>query len=70
MTVKPNGERTVSAVTMLNPDAAIVTYFVDAHASIEGENISMKNSVTSGWAKRYGKWLNVFAVALARSDKR
>jgi hypothetical protein len=53
-------------VTMLNGDAAIVTYHVDAHALIEGKEILMKNSVTSGWAKRGGKWLNVSAVASAR----
>jgi ketosteroid isomerase-like protein len=53
-------------VTMLNPDAAIVTYQVDARAVIAGREISMKNSVTSGWSKRGGKWLNVSAVASAR----
>jgi ketosteroid isomerase-like protein len=53
-------------VTMLNQEAAVVTYYVDAHASIQGNEISMKNSVTSGWAKRGDKWLNVFAVASAR----
>jgi hypothetical protein len=53
-------------VTMLNEDAAVATYHVDAHASIQGNEISMKNSVTSGWAKRGNKWLNVFAVASAR----
>jgi hypothetical protein len=53
-------------VTILNPDAAIVTYQVDAQAVIEGREILMKNSVTSGWAKRGGKWLNVSAVASAR----
>jgi hypothetical protein len=53
-------------VTMLNEDAAIVTYRVDARALIQGREISMKNSVTSGWAKRGGKWLNVSAVASAR----
>ena len=53
-------------VTMLNQNAAVVSYHVDAHASIQGNEISMKNSVTSGWAKRGGKWLNMFAVASAR----
>jgi hypothetical protein len=53
-------------VTTLNQDAAVVTYFVDARASIQGKEISMNNSVTSGWARREGKWLNVFAIALAR----
>jgi hypothetical protein len=53
-------------VTMLNQEAAIVTYQVDARAVIQGREISMKNSVTSGWAKRGGKWLNVSAVASAR----
>ncbi len=53
-------------VSMLNQDAAVVTYHVDAHASIEGKEISMKNSVISGWARRGGKWLNMFAVASSR----
>jgi hypothetical protein len=53
-------------VTMLTEDAAVVTYHVDARALIQGREISMKNSVTSGWARRGGNWLNVFAVALAR----
>jgi hypothetical protein len=53
-------------VTMLNQEAAVVTYYVDAHASIQGNDIWMKNSVTSGWAKRGGKWLNIFALASAR----
>jgi hypothetical protein len=53
-------------VTMLNQDAAIVTYQVDARAFIQGKEISMNNSVTSGWAKRGGRWLNVSAGASAR----
>jgi hypothetical protein len=56
-------------VTMLNQDAAIVTYQVDANAFIQGREISMKNSVTSGWAKHGGRWLNVSAVASARSQQ-
>src|SRR5687767_4873313 len=36
-------------VTMLNEEAAIVTYEVDARAVIEGNAVSMRNSVTSGW---------------------
>jgi hypothetical protein len=54
-------------VTMLNSDAAIVTYNVDARAFIQGKEMSMHNAVTSGWAKRDGRWLNVSAVASARS---
>lgn len=53
-------------VTMLNDDAAIVTYEVDARAVVKGEEISMHNTVTSGWARRDRKWLNVSAVASAR----
>jgi hypothetical protein len=60
-------ELTNFRVTMLNPDAAIVTYNVEALAVIQGKEISMHNAVTSGWAKREGKWLNVSAVASARS---
>lgn len=53
-------------VTMLNEDAAIVTYHVDARALILGKEITMNNSVTSGWARREGRWLNVSAVASVR----
>ena len=53
-------------VTMLNSDAAIVTYNVDARAVIQAKEISMHNAVTAGWAKREGRWLNVSAVASAR----
>jgi hypothetical protein len=53
-------------VTLLNDDAAIVTYEVDAHAVVKGEEVSMHNAVTSGWVRRDGKWLNVSAVAAAR----
>ena len=60
-------ELTNFRVTMLNSDAAIVTYTVDARATIGGKEISMHNAVTSGWAKREGRWLNVSAVASARS---
>jgi hypothetical protein len=54
-------------VTMLNSEAAIVTYNVDARAVIQGKEHSMHNAVTSGWAKREGRWLNVSAVASAQS---
>ncbi len=53
-------------VTLLNQEAAIVTYQLDARALIQGREVTMKNSVTSGWAKRGGEWLNVSAVAAAR----
>jgi hypothetical protein len=53
-------------VTMLTHDAAILTYQVDARAIIKGKEILMNNSVTSGWAKRGGRWVNVSAVASAR----
>jgi hypothetical protein len=57
---------------MLNQDAAIVTYQVDVRALIQGREISMNNSVTSGWAKRGGRWVNVSAVAsaLPRQDSK
>lgn len=56
-------------VTVLNDQAAIVTYDVDARALIGGEEVSMKNSVTAGWAKRGARWLNVSAVAVERSPE-
>ena len=57
-------------VTMLTHDAAILTYQVDARAVIDGKEISMNNSVTSGWAKRGGMWLNVSAVASERGPQK
>ncbi|HEY6261532.1 MAG TPA: DUF4440 domain-containing protein, partial [Nitrospiraceae bacterium] len=50
-------------VTLLNQDAAIVTYQVAAQAVIHGKKIALNNSVTAGWAKRRGRWVNVSAVA-------
>jgi hypothetical protein len=53
-------------VIMLNNDAAIVAYTALAHGtegqakSREGEVSEIHAAVTSGWAKRNGKWLNVF----------
>jgi hypothetical protein len=53
-------------VIMLNDDAAIVVYTALAHG-MESQAKSRKvkvskihAAVTSGWAKRDGKWLNVF----------
>jgi len=53
-------------VIMLNNDAAIVVYTAFAHGT-ENQTKSRKveiseihAAVTSGWAKRDGKWLNVF----------
>jgi hypothetical protein len=54
-------------VTMLNEDAAIITYHVDANAIVQGAKVTMKNSVTSGWVRRSGKWMNVSAVAISRA---
>jgi hypothetical protein len=49
-------------VTMLNEDAAVVTYRANARARIEGEEIALRENVTGGWARRGGRWLNVFAI--------
>ena len=53
-------------VIMLNDDAAIVVYTALAHGtesqakSRKVEVSKIHAAVTSGWAKRDGKWLNVF----------
>lgn len=53
-------------VVMLNQDAAIVAYIARAHGtesqskSRAGAISELHAAVTSGWAKRNGKWLNVF----------
>lgn len=56
-------------VIMLDKDAAIVVYEAVAHGSEsqavahdikKGELTAIHVAVTSGWAKRNGRWLNVF----------
>ena len=57
-------------VIMLNRDAAIVVYTATAHgsesetasraAATKGQVIAIHAAVTSGWARRGRRWLNVF----------
>ena len=56
-------------VVRLSPDAAIVVYEASAHGrenaassrdAEKGTVIAMHAAVTSGWARRGGRWLNVF----------
>jgi hypothetical protein len=39
-----------------------VTYRAEARARIQDEDVALRENVTSGWAKRNGRWLNVFAI--------
>jgi hypothetical protein len=47
-------------VIMLNDAAAIVVYKAKVHGAVKEREIRSEVAVTSGWAKRGGKWLNVF----------
>ncbi len=47
-------------VTMMNKDAAIITYQIDEHLIVKGKEVLFHFDITSGWAKRGGRWLNVF----------
>ena len=47
-------------VIMLNEGAAVVVYKAKAHAVVRGREMKSEVAVTSGWARRGGKWLNVF----------
>ncbi len=47
-------------VVMLNEAAAIVVYRARVSAAVRGREIKSEVAVTSGWARRGGKWLNVF----------
>src|SRR5215207_5780461 len=47
-------------VIMLNEGAAVVVYKAKAHAVVKGGELKSEVAVTSGWARRGGKWLNVF----------
>jgi hypothetical protein len=47
-------------VIMLNDAAAIVVYKAKVQAAVKEREIKSEVAVTSGWARRGGKWLNVF----------
>jgi hypothetical protein len=47
-------------VIMLPQDAAVVVYTAVAHGTQNGKEVSIHNAMTSCWAKRDGRWLNVF----------
>lgn len=47
-------------VIMLTKDTAIIVYNAVAQATDKGKEVSIHNAVTSGWAKRNGRWLNIF----------
>ncbi len=47
-------------VIMLNEAAAVVVYKAKTHALVKGRELKSEVAVTSGWARREGKWLNVF----------
>ena len=47
-------------VVMLNEAAAVVVYRARVHGVVGGREIKSEVAVTSAWARRGGKWLNVF----------
>lgn len=47
-------------VIMLNEWAAVVVYRAKTHGVVKGKELKSEVAVTSGWARRGGKWLNVF----------
>lgn len=47
-------------VRMLNEAAAVVVYRARVHASVGGREVKSVVAVTSAWARRGGRWLNVF----------
>jgi hypothetical protein len=47
-------------VIMLNESAAIVVYRAKVRAAVKEREIRSQVAVTSGWARRGGRWLNVF----------
>lgn len=47
-------------VVMLNEGAAIVVYKARVHALVKSRELKSEVAVTSGWARRGGRWLNVF----------
>jgi hypothetical protein len=47
-------------VIMLNEGAAVVVYKARAQGVVKGRELKSEVAVTSGWARRGGRWLNVF----------
>lgn len=47
-------------VVMLNEGAAIIVYRARVHGVVAGRELKSEVAVTSGWAMRGGRWLNVF----------
>ena len=47
-------------VVILNEAAAVVVYRARVHGVVEGREVKSEVAVTSAWARRGGKWLNVF----------
>jgi hypothetical protein len=47
-------------VVTLNEGAAIVVYKARVHGVVKGRELKSEVAVTSGWARRGGRWLNVF----------
>lgn len=47
-------------VIMLNEGAAVVVYRAKVHGVVKGRDLKSEVAVTSGWAMRGGRWLNVF----------
>jgi ketosteroid isomerase-like protein len=47
-------------VVKLNEEAAVVVYEAKVRAEVGGREIRSRVAVTSAWARRGGKWLNVF----------
>lgn len=47
-------------VITLNEGAAVVVYKAKVSAFVKGKELKSEVAVTSGWARRGGRWLNVF----------
>jgi hypothetical protein len=47
-------------VIMLNEGAAVVVYKAKVQGVVKGKELKSEVAVTSGWARRGGRWLNVF----------
>jgi hypothetical protein len=47
-------------VIMLNEGAALIVYRAKVHGVVKGRELKSEVAVTSGWARRDGRWWNVF----------
>jgi hypothetical protein len=56
-------------VTMISPDAYMVTYSLNFNGSYDGQDFSNPRTVSSLWVRRDGQWQNIFLAEEERKGE-